>query len=112
MEIKSAVIFWAAVVELQLIGGAASGVVVEAAGKFAEVGLALELILAAGLGDGHFQSVPEADGQKAKLIFGVETGGINITFLSGDQTAQQVVVLVVVEFATKWSSDTIGASLC
>ena len=60
LKIEGAVIFWAAVVELQLIGGAASGVVVKTAGQFSEVGLALELILAIVLGDRHIQSIPIA----------------------------------------------------
>ena len=89
-------VFGTAIVELQLVGATASGVVVKTAGEFAEVGLALELILAVGLGDIHFQSIPKADWQKAKLIFGVESGGINVVFLSGDEATQHVVVLIVI----------------
>jgi hypothetical protein len=101
LQIKRAVIFWAAVVELQLIGGAASGVVVKTAGQFSEVGLALELILAIVLGDSHIQSIPKADRQKTKqLIFGVESGGVNTAFFSGDQAAQHVIVLIVIAMPT------------
>lgn len=93
-------IFGAAIVELQLIGGAAAVVVIKAACKLAEVGLASELILVIRLGDGHIQPVSEADGQDAPFVLGVKARVINASLFARDEAAQHVVVLIGVAMPT------------
>ena len=93
-------IFWTAIIDGEVIGGANAVVLVNTAGEPAKIRFSFEIVCVATWVDGHHHIVRIAYGQNAQFIFGVETCLIQIPFFFVDEAAEHAVVLVVIAVPT------------